>query len=250
MDYELNARVKANETRRTLGLSENEPIDILKILRDCLDVHLVFKPLVSNVSGIFLRMGKTQMILINSSKSSGHQKFTAAHELFHLKYDEGLSHRVCTTGKFDGSKLEGEREADYFAANLLLPYDAVLDRIYKRHNGKKESLNMADVIDLEQYFRVSHQAILIRLRLLGFISNEQAEGLKGNVMVVARQLGYELELYRPTNEDKLISSYAEKAKTALERGLITDGKYEQFLLEAGYVDLLYGVEEVDYDADI
>lgn len=250
MDYKLSARVKANETRRFLGLSENEPVDIFKVLHDCLDLHIAFKPLESAVSGIFLRVGKVQMIVINTTKSLGHQRFTAAHELFHLQYDVGLSRRVCITGKFEGNKQVGEREADHFAANFLLPAEALMERLYKRRHGNEGPLSLEDVIDLGQYFYVSHQAMLIRLNMLGLLSNTQAEKLKGNVMSTARLLGFGLELYKPTNEDRLLSSYAEKAKLALDRGLITEGKYEQLLLEAGYADLLYGVEEVDYDPDI
>jgi Zn-dependent peptidase ImmA (M78 family) len=250
VDLAFSASVKASDTRKVLGISNNEPIDILKLLRDGPDIHIVLKPLVSLVSGIFLRYGKIQMILVNTSKSLGHQRFTLAHELFHLKYDKGLTHRVCITGQFEQNTQEGEREADFFAANLLLPADAVESRIFKRHQEKKEPLSIEDIIDLEQYFSVSHQAMLVRLRLLGFLNFEQVDKLKGGVMAAARLLGYDLELYQPTNEDKLLSSYAEKAKTALDRGLITNGKYEQLLLEAGYADLLYGTEGVDYDADI
>ncbi|MGE5604551.1 MAG: ImmA/IrrE family metallo-endopeptidase [Bacteroidota bacterium] len=250
MDYDFSGKVKAIETRRYFGLNELEPVDVFKILRDCLDVHIVYKPLESKVSGFFLRNGKLQIVLINTAKSWGHQRFTAAHELFHLRYDEGLSHRVCTTGRFDKNIQEIEREADYFASNFLLPADGVADRIYKYHKGKKERLTMGDLIDLEQYFNVSHQALLTRLQILKYITPLDSNKLRDGVISTARLLGYSVDLYKPTNEDKLLSSYAKDAKAALEKGLITEGKYEQLLLEAGYADLLYGVEEVDFDEDI
>lgn len=249
-DFELPARVKAGETRWMLGVSANEPLDIFKLLHDTLDIHIVFKPLQSGLSGVFLRLEKTGLILVNSAKTLGHQRFTAAHELFHLRYDEGLTHRICSAGQFDRNVQEGEKEADFFAANLLSPDEAVHARLYRRRRDRTDPITLDDVIDLEQYFGVSHQAMLIRLRFLGLLSQEQAEELKTNVVTVARSLGYEPDLYQPTHMDKFLSSYAAKAKNALERGLISDGKYEQLLLEAGYADLLYGLEEGEVSEEI
>jgi len=55
----------------------------------------------------------------------------------------------------------------------------------------------------------------------------------------------------PTHEDRIISSYAEKAKVAMDSDLISSGKYEQLMLEAGLADLLFepDVAEGDGSAD-
>ena len=109
---------------------------------------------------------------------------------------------------------------------------------------------MEDALDLGQHFGVSHAAMLFRLRQLGFLTAGQAGQMRSDVIATARIIGCDTNLYRATNEDRVYSSYAEKAKRALDEGLITNGKYEQLLLEAGFADLLYGQEEVDGREDI
>jgi Zn-dependent peptidase ImmA (M78 family) len=247
-DVENLSKVRAIDFRRKYGLSESEPIDIFKVLREWLDISLVFKQFSCNLSGIFLRLDSTQVIVINSAKTIGHQRFTAAHEFFHLEYDRGMTHRVCITGLFN-QQTQSEREADYFAANLLMPSEAINYRLQLR---KKEKRNLAidDIINLEQHFAVSHSAMLIRLRQLEYISQTQMEDLKPQVIFNAKLLGFEISLYQPTNEDKILSAYAEKSKMALEKGLITDGKYEQLLLEAGLAELIYETEAGDNNEDV
>lgn len=245
-DLETTALARATEFRRGLGLGEYEPLDLIKLLRECLDVNLVFKPLSPAVSGVFLRLGKSEVVMLNTAKTLGHQRFTAAHEYCHLRYDRGLSRRACAAGLFNQDN-PSEREADYFAANLLMPAGGIALRLHKR--GCKD-VNLEDAIDLEQYYGTSHQAALIRLRHLGYLTPKQVEAMGHGVIAMARKLGYRPDLYQPTREDRIDSGYAAKAKRVLDQGLITEGRYEQLLLEAGYADLLYGGEEEGSDADV
>jgi len=245
-DMETTAMARATEVRRELGLGEYEPLDIFKFLRECLDISLVFKPLSLPVSGVFLRLGRSEVIMLNTNKTLGHQHFTAAHEYCHLRYDHGLSRRACVAGLFNQDNTS-EREADYFAANILLPTGGVALRLHKR--GHKD-VTLEDVIDLEQHYGTSHQATLIRLRHLEYLNQRQFEAMGNGVKAMARRLGHRSDLYLPTREDRIDSGYAEKAKRALDQGLISEGRYEQLLLEAGYADLLYGGEEEGNHEDI
>ena len=138
IDLETTSMARATEFRRNLGLSEHEPLDAIKLLRECLDVSFILKPLSPGVSGIFLRLEDTEVIVLNTAKSLGHQRFTAAHEYFHLRYDRGMSRRACVTGLFD-QKVPGEREADYFAAHLLMPAEGIALRIHRRAGGGRSS---------------------------------------------------------------------------------------------------------------
>lgn len=248
LDIENLSKKRAIDFRRNYGLSESESIDIFKVLREWLDISIVFKCFSSKLSGIFLRLDSTQVIVINSAKTLGNQRFTAAHEFFHLEYDKGMTHKVCITGLFN-QKAQIEREADYFAANLLMPNEAINYRFQLRRKEKRE-LAIDDIIDLEQHFGVSHNAMLIRLKQYDYISQSELESFKSQIVFNAKVRGYDVSLYQPTNEDKIYSGYAEKSKKALEKGLITEGKYEQLILEAGLSDLLYEGEEGDNDEDI
>jgi len=61
-------------------------------------------------------------------------------------------------------------------------------------------------------------------------------------------LGYDAALYKKTKlENPLVfSDYAEVAKDLVENAVISEGKYEEYLMEGGYFDLLFeGGDEED-----
>ena len=86
----------AAETRKILGLVQYDRVDIFRALKD-----ISFpKQNKGNISG-FMRNKDAGLIVINASRSLGHQYFTAAHEFYHIKYDIGISGRVCPINKFE-----------------------------------------------------------------------------------------------------------------------------------------------------
>lgn len=235
------ARRRAAESRRSVGLNLLVPVEIWKILLAA-GISVVRKPLKSNISGLFMRKGSAKLILINTARTVGHQSFTSCHEYFHLLYDENTEKKICQVGDFN-PKNPNEREADYFAAYFLVPDEALEFQIEKRLKGKIRRLRTSDVIGLEQMFGVSHKAMLVRLNETGYLTSEEVESMKGGVLALAKQLGYNAQLYLPSNEDNIFSDYAEKAKIAYEMGLISQGKYEELLLEAGLEELVFGSTE-------
>ncbi|MGI6517265.1 MAG: ImmA/IrrE family metallo-endopeptidase [Bacillota bacterium] len=244
------ASVRAAEARRSLGVSASEPVDVIKLLREYRDISFVLRPFVSDISGMFVRADRAEVIAINTARSFGHQRFTAAHEYFHLLHEEGMLGAACRVGVADQPTLR-EAEADAFAANFLMPSEGIGARVMARTGGKR-GLAVEDVVYLEQHFGVSHKAMVRRLRNLGYISADQFERMWSlPIRQTARTLGYDIVLYTPTHEDRIISSYAEKAKVALDSDLISFGKYEQLMLEAGLADLLFepDVAEEDGSAD-
>lgn len=239
------ARARAVESRRSLGLGLLMPVDIWKVLQMS-GVSVLVEPLASSISGLFARKGNAQLILINSAKSLGHQNFTAAHEWFHLCYNPDLAWRVCSVA-LPGQRDRVEREADLFAAYFFMPDEALESFLAKRKKAPGQ-LEMIDVIALEQAYGMSHEAALIRLEETGWLDSDSVKAMKDGVRRSARELGYSDQLYRPTGETSFQSDYAAKAALALKRGLISEGRYEELLLEAGLEDLLYGDEEGEIEA--
>jgi len=235
---------KALQTRKEFGISPYSPIDIFKLLKEA-DINVIKEPVDSDISGFFLRRGNAELIFINTKRSIGHQNFTAAHEYYHVKYDIDISGRACFVGKFD-VREPNEYKADIFASYLLAPDEAINFHLYRRgiERLNDSSITLKDVIDLEHIFGISHAAMLIRLQQMG-LSSEKAAEFKPNVIKNAKSLGYSTSLYQESNEFAVISKYAEKAKVALDTGLISSGKYEELLLEAGLIDILYSENEYE-----
>lgn len=231
---------KALETRSEFGLSPFSPIDITKLLREA-NVNIIKEPIESHISGYFLRHEDIELVFINTKKSMGHQNFTAAHEFYHIKYDVELAARACVAGEFS-VKTPSESKADLFASYLLAPDEAIKFQINRRKKKPFEDLKLEDVIYLEQLFGLSHAAMLHRLKQMELIDQRQVEYFRPDIKKNAINLGYKLSLYTSSDEFEIISDYAFKAKLAFDKGLISIGKYEELLMDAGLVDILYGVD--------
>ena len=240
---DVRARQLAIDTRQRLGLQSTEYCDVDRALTT-LGVTCVKRPLQSNMSGATMKTEKVRLILVNTSKTLGHQHFTIAHELFHVLYDENLTTTACKVESFE-SASQSEQVADAFAVHLLMPEDAVFNQLRIR-GWQGGEVTIADVVHLEQYFAVSRKSLCWRLEDLRLITRGQEESLCRNVVQSARELGKDLALYRPTGATKLVSDYAEKAAEALRRDLITEARYEELLADAKLLEeMTEAMEEVD-----
>ena len=141
-----------------------------------------------------------------------------------------------------GDKSESEKEADQFASYLLMPYDALLE-----YEPDKAKWNLEKVIDAEQFFQVSHQAMLHRLVSDNLLSNDTADDYKAiTVSSEAAKLGYGKELYFSTDKNKqyfTTGEYIRKVEKMAKEELISEGKREELLLDAYRADIVYNFDE-------
>ena len=123
-----------------------------------------------------------------------------------------------------------------------MPINALYN--YKKENKiKKWDLN--SIIDCEQYFQMSHEALLYRLKSASEISFEEFNSFKPHVKYSAAKRGYDLSLYEPfTNENYTMGNYTRLVEEAYKKDLISNGKREEYLLQAFLSDLVYNLEEL------
>jgi len=234
---------KALSLRKELGEDATSPIDILALVHTIDKLSIVYYPMGNHISGICIKGTGSNVIAINSAMILGRQRFSMAHELYHLYFDDDELTAVCA--KTIGEGNEKEKQADQFASYLLMPPDALSDKIDQLKKSSSAKLSIHDVVRLEQYFRVSRQAILYRLLSENELTREEADSMRQNVILSALNLGYDDTLYRPTPEDQRYRTYGyyiQQAEKALEQGLISSGKYDELLLSAFRSDLVYGEE--------
>lgn len=231
--------------RKRLGESDSSPIDVFALAQDINDLTLVLYPLGDNISGMCVRTERATVIAINSAMSIGRQNFSLAHELYHYYFDTTPQTVICR--KEIGSRgNEVEMAADRFASYLLMPLG---NEVLK----EGEKITFEKIIALEQYYKVSNQAMLYRLVEEGVLSLKEAEGYKKGIIRKAESLGYDTSLYRPSRSDKTcktFGNYIKQTQRLMDKELISNGKYEQLLLEAFRADLVYGPdneEEELYD---
>jgi len=248
---ELNSN--AAILRKKLGEDSLSPIDVFSIINNIDNFTLVFYPMSDRISGMCVRIDSGEsLIAINSNLSYGRQRFTAAHELYHLYFQSNFKSVVCAK-EFEGVKDVEEKNADSFASFFLAPYEAL--KIYISEDLKKGNNPICadDVVKIEQYFGMSRQATLYRLQIEGYITADFANKLKTNVIQFVRKLGFDDRLYIPTLPERqylTTGSYIGLVEKTKEKDLISLGKYEEYLLEAYRSDIVYnlsGDSEEKYD---
>ena len=133
---------------------------------------VVLKEEMSNdVSGLFVRKDKKSTIFINKKETKQRKKFTVAHEIGHyfLHSDEtpifvDKSPKVLFRNSASSTgELHQEREANAFAAALLMPKKLVKDEILNANNSTANPIKQ-----LSDKFGVSEQAMSFRLANLGY----------------------------------------------------------------------------------
>jgi len=140
-------------------------VDVTDIAK-CLNINIVYDSLPDNISGVFIIKDKKLALGVNEGHSQTRQRFTIAHEIGHylLHSNETLHYDKNTTDseiffRSDVSSLN-EIEANHFAAELLMPRDAI-------EKGINEGITSTTV--LADLFHVSEDAMKYRLINLGYL---------------------------------------------------------------------------------
>ena len=261
MVISMRDKIKLNslavELRRDWDLNPYSPIDLFSIVLSKLpDLTILFYPMSDNTSGMCIKningidlnelkdMGDSKekssedmVICINSNMSKGRQRFTLAHELYHLLFEEDKRNLIiCEASNDDDSEIE----ANIFASYLIMTYEG-LERYAKTNNLTEWSLE--EIIRAEQYFQISHHAMLFRLREHDFISSEECRELKSvQIGYSARINGFSDSLYNPSSESEKyfsLGKYIRSVEKAFNDNKISPGKRDELLLDAFRSDLTY-----------
>lgn len=245
-DKKSELSYQANELRKRFGEDLSSPIDVFAILQSQENLTLVFYPFSDRISGMCVRARSgEQLIAINSTRTLGRQRFTAAHELYHLFVQDQITTVICGN-EIGSSRDEEEKNADCFASYFLAPNDALRSFIEKNLlKGARRPMVVEDVVRIEQHFRMSRQATLYRLVGDGWITLDFANKLKVDIARSARNLGFSDDLYFPTPENRQYfssGSYIGLAERLMGSEVISNGKYEELLLDAYRADIVYNLE--------
>ena len=235
---------EANAVRKKLGEDAFSPIDIFSMALREDNTSVVFAELGKNISGVFYRNDDSKTIIINSSMSLGRQRFSMAHELYHLNYDFDSQTIVCPQKIAVGN--ENERKADAFAACLLMPRDGIFSMVQEQLKDKN-NLQWKDIISLEQYYGVSHAALILRLLEEDLINKSEYEKFSDKVVARAEMLDFDTSLYRSTNVNKTSGHYLQLARELHDKDILSDSKYKEILSDAFMEDVALGSVEIGDD---
>lgn len=222
---------KANKFRRDCGIGTESAIDFENLLT-ALDVLTVFRSLTGDFSGMALKTNDSRFMLINTNNPLGRQHFTIGHELYHLFIQDIFSFQMCKAGTFDKKDKE-EYNADIFSSYLLMPEAAIIKQIPEKELGWGESISLATIIKMEQYFGVSRSALLVRLSKSKYIHYDDYKQYLKDVRLSAIEYGYSEKLYCPTEDERVVGKYGIKVKELFDGDKISESHYHSLMLDIG-----------------
>lgn len=227
----LNIRGKADETR--FKWTKKGLIDIFSILDNI--AILIRRPInTKKFSGFSTYFEGNFIVFLNSSYTLGHERFSGAHELYHITYNADILKR---NKILFGDNQDIEDEANIFAAEFLMPEEGIKEIFYKQVDVKPDQVDVKHVVRMHNYFKVSYKAMLkqlIQLRLcdeklydtlLNYQAVEKADELKRITLLE----GYTTDLIIPTMARSISTEYIEVVRRNYEDNKISYGKLEELL---------------------
>lgn len=172
---------KASSILKQIG--DEIPVDIEKCAKH-LNIDIKYLDLEDSTSGFFVHKNRNSYIGCNQHQSEVRQRFTIAHELGHyclhfnsdnpIFIDKDIDNNTESILYRDGLSSTGEnrneREANAFAAALLMPKSKIINKITSYLNDNID--NSEFLSKLASEFKVSEHAMGIRLSKLGLTSKD------------------------------------------------------------------------------
>lgn len=225
----MNSTALSEMLRHEWGMNNIASANINSLIYNNLrNLTILWLPMNTNINGCCSKTKEDTIIFINTNHTIGRQNFTLAHELYHLLYEDIDEFIVCGVK----NNNQSERDADNFAATLLIPDSGLY---WFRNKNQIEEWSLEDIIKCEQYYQVSHHTMLTRLKNLNWINQKQFDEFNSNIIQKAAKLGYDTSLYKASSENKKYSSIGELIRLTekvYDDGKITSGKHREILLKS------------------
>lgn len=173
----------ADETRRNFGVYGNVPIanDIFTLLekKEIILCQYPFQSLAqshmdANITWFETSFGPLTFIGLNTALCFDEQIFALAHELYHYTTKTGKAYHI----DLEEEDIVTEKKADRFAAELLLPREALRTSIVMQF--KKSDLRdvselrlLRFIARLQSEWWLPYRSLIFRLQEEGYINQEQ-----------------------------------------------------------------------------
>jgi len=242
------AREKLGICRKTNDVIGTQIFSILGLY-----ARVIYYPLGKDAPWGFTRIsGSTNdsglekpFVAINTSIPVPCQVFAAAHELYHIWYEQKPD--VIPKDLLDEDDIEtNEKKANRFAAEFLVDENMLRQEmtIYKI-----KEINIKAVLQLAELFSVPYKAMVKRLYETGYIKTGEKESLLS-------ETSESLERHRKTyafisgeaDNRIAVDNLTELSVNAYKAGLITFEKFEYLLRICGLVPDDLGIQKADEHA--
>ena len=152
----------------------NAPVNLDNLAKK-LGIRVEHEDLENEVSGFLVAKEGRSTVVLNKNHPPNRKRFTLAHEIghyvLHKELDEVFLDANLTyfrSKDYSGADSQIEREANCFAAELLMP-KRIIAKLIKDNN--MDISDESDFSNLAKTFKVSERALAIRLMKLGYLDN-------------------------------------------------------------------------------
>lgn len=170
---------EARKLRRLLDLGDAKPVPDIVHAAEQAGVDCFLTRLPRPISGLAGRVNGRWYIVADSGVASGGRiRFTLAHELGHVFMGHEPSVDDEDTLHATGASLPLEVEANFFAAEFMLPRDAIFDRIQQRPFGDSPPDMVQWIEECARDHGVTSWVTLYRLRTLDLLRWKEEQTVK------------------------------------------------------------------------
>lgn len=232
----------ADDQRKTLDLGSFPAASLLQTLEDTYGVKVFYEDLSQaddgDSSAACVRGDFGCAILMDSSEAPWRRNFNLAHELFHLITWSSIR-SAWERDKGPAGEPEWfesiERLANVFAGNLLLPAESLTTHFSARIEDNE--IDYADLIQLAREFGVSTHALLVRLKILGRISQAEMDRVLGDEAFRDADRASMVDYWEePVSARPFTDRYRNLAVRAYREGVIGVSRLAEYLeVEVGEV---------------
>lgn len=227
MPIEAAAESMAIAERQRLGLGDSPIAHLRNILEQSVGLRIFYikmPPKYSEVYSFDDRLGGC--MAINANHPEERRRWSLAHGYLHF-----LAHRRKPVIDFDGQYQrlpESERLAEAYPKYFLMPTSSLLKQFNDMHrsHGKFTPTNL---FTMAHYYGVSVEALVYRLEDMALLPSGTWDRLRDRglkVRKVQQEMGLEAIVQR---SDMTPIHYQHLAIEALDQGLITEGRFANFL---------------------
>ena len=219
----------ASEERNRLGIGDGPIQRLREVLEIDVGLRIFIEPLPSRVAGLFVYVEPLGgCIALNTNHPSERRRWTLAHEYAHFLVSRDRAEVTLVSHRRQAP--ESERFADAFAANFLMPRSGLSRRFNELKRSKAGPITAAALVQLAHAYRVSVQALTLRLEDLRLVRAGTWDRLRDNNFqprAAARMLG--LEADDEYAAESLPFHYCILATQLYADGEITEGQLARYL---------------------
>ncbi|WP_079054191.1 helix-turn-helix domain-containing protein [Streptomyces graminilatus] len=185
---ERQARELAHRVRTALNLGIAPIADVDELIEQLTGVDTAVLKLPKATDGFTATdpERETTLIAVRACDVPERQRFSFAHELGHLLWNDGAQVHELNDGR-----TPGERRCDAFARHLLAPEEGIKTWLAAEKFALRTPVNERTAALLARHFRVSFMVVLIQLESMKLITERQKKELRGPTGVqLAQRYGW------------------------------------------------------------